>query len=211
MNARTTPWVYRRALLRGRNLVEGNIGPANGLSRGWPATGGLCVARRPARRRRGRRQKRGVLAQTGALPSASNRLDWAVHRATAGGYAPGNCRLGDRCAGPARFRRPPCRRRAKGAAAQAGRRCRTGLADAGRLVRPVVAGGFAEWAATRPTHGALRDGWDFARSLPLAGPAAVERAERDATLRYDGQWAPIPRRRLASALRLRWVRARTRI
>ena len=70
---------------------------------------------------------------------------------------------------------------------------------------------FADWAATRPTHGALRDGWDFARSLPLTGPAAAERAERDAVLRYDGRSAPMPRRRLASALRLRWVRARTPI
>jgi hypothetical protein len=70
---------------------------------------------------------------------------------------------------------------------------------------------FASWAATRPTQGALRDGWDFASSLPLTGSAAAEYAERQAVQRYDGRSAPTQRRRLAAALRLRWVRMRDQI
>jgi hypothetical protein len=61
---------------------------------------------------------------------------------------------------------------------------------------------FADWAATRPTNGSLRDGWDLARSLaPLTGPAAAELAAREAAWRYDGRSAPVPRGRL-----FRWVR-----
>ena len=57
---------------------------------------------------------------------------------------------------------------------------------------------FAEWAATRPTQGSLRDGWDFARELTTRGDlpelAATELAEREASLRYDGRSGPRPRR-----------------
>ncbi len=57
---------------------------------------------------------------------------------------------------------------------------------------------FARWASTRPTRGSLRDGWDLARELvhrrELPAIAAVELAEREAVLRYDGASAPVPRR-----------------
>lgn len=57
---------------------------------------------------------------------------------------------------------------------------------------------FAAWAATRPTRGSLRDGWDLARHLATAGtlPAAAdeELARREATWRYDGRTAPRRRR-----------------
>lgn len=57
---------------------------------------------------------------------------------------------------------------------------------------------FATWAATRPTQGSLRDGWDLARSLAgrraLPALAAPELVEREATWHYDGSTAPRPRR-----------------
>jgi hypothetical protein len=55
---------------------------------------------------------------------------------------------------------------------------------------------FARWAAARPTRGSLRDGWDLARELgPALPPAAAEElAAREATMRYDGEHAPRPRR-----------------
>jgi hypothetical protein len=55
---------------------------------------------------------------------------------------------------------------------------------------------FASWAATRPTRGSMRDGWDMARSLGDALPpdAAEELAVREAAWRYDGTAAPRPRR-----------------
>ena len=57
---------------------------------------------------------------------------------------------------------------------------------------------FARWAATRPTRGSLRDGWDLARELlhrgDLPAIAAGELAGREAALRYDGVSAPVPRR-----------------
>ncbi|MGE5829875.1 MAG: hypothetical protein ACM30G_16150 [Micromonosporaceae bacterium] len=67
---------------------------------------------------------------------------------------------------------------------------------------------FAGWAAARPTQGAFRDGWDLARALATARPAApanaataagwavaaAELAEREARWRYDGQHAPRRRR-----------------
>jgi hypothetical protein len=57
---------------------------------------------------------------------------------------------------------------------------------------------FAEWAVTRPSPGSLRDGWDFARELltrdALPRIAAAELAGREATMRYDGASAPMPRR-----------------
>jgi hypothetical protein len=57
---------------------------------------------------------------------------------------------------------------------------------------------FAGWAATRPTRGSLRDGWDLARALAAAGrlpaAAAEELAIREAAWRYDGGAAPRPRR-----------------
>ena len=63
---------------------------------------------------------------------------------------------------------------------------------------------FTAWAATRPTQGSLRDGWDFARHLlarnALPALAAAELAEREATWHYDG--AAPPTRRRAPALRI---------
>ncbi|MGW0436053.1 hypothetical protein ACWDV4_26340 [Micromonospora sp. NPDC003197] len=71
---------------------------------------------------------------------------------------------------------------------------------------PLLAAGLADqwrptfdrWAATRPTQGSLRDGWDLARTLaaegPLPVPAAEELAIREAGWRYDGHTAPRPRR-----------------
>lgn len=57
---------------------------------------------------------------------------------------------------------------------------------------------FAEWAATRPTGGAFRDGWDLARELAARGSlpasAADELAACEARWRYDGRTAPRPRR-----------------
>lgn len=57
---------------------------------------------------------------------------------------------------------------------------------------------FARWAATRPTRGGLRDGWDLARALHAGGTlpplAAGELAAREATARYDGAHDPRPRR-----------------
>jgi hypothetical protein len=77
---------------------------------------------------------------------------------------------------------------------------------------------FGSFAATRPTRGALRDGWDFARFTSAQGEphrdvavqdaavqhaaaqhaavvdAAVELAIREATWRYDGSTPPRRRR-----------------
>jgi hypothetical protein len=57
---------------------------------------------------------------------------------------------------------------------------------------------FVRWAARRPTHGSLRDGWDLARELASRGalPAAAgeELAAREAAWRYDGTSAPQVRR-----------------
>ncbi len=54
---------------------------------------------------------------------------------------------------------------------------------------------FTAWAATRPTEGSLRDGWDLARALPdLPGPAAGELAVREARFHYDGRTTPRLRR-----------------
>ena len=55
---------------------------------------------------------------------------------------------------------------------------------------------FARWAAARPTRGSLRDGWDLARELGSALPAAAgeELAAREAAMRYDGEHAPRSRR-----------------
>jgi hypothetical protein len=57
---------------------------------------------------------------------------------------------------------------------------------------------FAGWAATRPTQGSLRDGWDLARDLTRRGAlppaAAAELAEREAAWHYDGASAPRSRR-----------------
>lgn len=62
---------------------------------------------------------------------------------------------------------------------------------------------FVTWAAGRPTAGALRDGWDLARQLAMAGDlppvAEPELAARETTWRYDG--TADPRRRLLPALR----------
>jgi hypothetical protein len=55
---------------------------------------------------------------------------------------------------------------------------------------------FATWAAGRPPMGALRDGWDFARSrTDLAPIAAEELATRERQWHYDGTTAPRPRPR----------------
>jgi hypothetical protein len=57
---------------------------------------------------------------------------------------------------------------------------------------------WSAWAATRPTRGSLRDGWDLARELAarheLPAGAGAELAAREATLVYDGENAPRPRR-----------------
>jgi len=64
---------------------------------------------------------------------------------------------------------------------------------------------FTAWAAGRPPLGALRDGWDFARSAVggtgVVGAAAEEVAEREVRWRYDGRTAP-RRRRLPAARRV---------
>ncbi|WP_300014617.1 hypothetical protein [Pseudonocardia sp.] len=55
---------------------------------------------------------------------------------------------------------------------------------------------FTAWARARPPHGALRDGWDFARALHAAGELPelghTELAAREARWRYDGVSAPRP-------------------
>lgn len=96
-------------------------------------------------------------------------------------------------------------------------RKRAGLAASGW---PLLAASLgAEWFPTFSRHhnghesgGALRDGWDLARSLRGSGslaPAATrELAEREAALRYDGQGAP--RRRRFAWLWLRMVEIRSR-
>jgi len=57
---------------------------------------------------------------------------------------------------------------------------------------------WSAWAATRPTRGSLRDGWDLARELvarrELPAAAGAELAAREAALVYDGKTAPRPRR-----------------
>ncbi|MEU7871620.1 hypothetical protein [Dactylosporangium sp. NPDC049140] len=65
---------------------------------------------------------------------------------------------------------------------------------------------FAAWAATHPPNGSLRDGWDFARSVGAALPelAREELEAREAELSYDGESAPVPRRRSL------WTRLRRR-
>ncbi|AGL15714.1 hypothetical protein [Actinoplanes sp. N902-109] len=82
---------------------------------------------------------------------------------------------------------------------------------------PALAGSFgptwlrewAAWAATRPTRGSLRDGWDLARELrdhgTLGEAAGRELAAREKLLSYDGTSAPRPRR--ARQLLDRWRRS----
>ena len=55
---------------------------------------------------------------------------------------------------------------------------------------------FGRWAATRPTQGSFRDGWDFAREVGagLRADAAEELAAREAAQVYDGTSPPRPRR-----------------
>ncbi|MGW4464249.1 hypothetical protein [Micromonospora sp. NPDC004704] len=90
-----------------------------------------------------------------------------------------------------------------GAARDALLRKRAG--DVGRHWPMLAAGLGADWlptfrtfAATRPTNGSLRDGWDLARELATGGrlpePAAEELAVREATWRYDGDSNPRLRR-----------------
>ncbi len=54
------------------------------------------------------------------------------------------------------------------------------------------------WAAGRPSHGSLRDGWDLARDLAAARRLAPlgqeELAAREVTWRYDGRSTPTRRR-----------------
>ena len=56
---------------------------------------------------------------------------------------------------------------------------------------------FTAFAAGRPPVGALRDGWDLARSLAtrgiLAEAATTELRERERRWRYDGTHPPVPR------------------
>jgi hypothetical protein len=60
---------------------------------------------------------------------------------------------------------------------------------------------FRRWCDGRAPHGALRDGWDLARSYQhRLGPAArLELAAREVAWSYDGVSAP--RRRRAPAMR----------
>ncbi len=72
---------------------------------------------------------------------------------------------------------------------------------------PLLAAALGDaWSSTFAGHhdghepaGALRDGWDLARSLhergELSAAAAVELAERESSMRYDGRGAPRLRRR----------------
>jgi hypothetical protein len=57
---------------------------------------------------------------------------------------------------------------------------------------------WSGWAATRPTQGSLRDGWDLARDLAgrgaLPADAGLELATREAAMTYDGTSAPRARR-----------------
>ncbi|GAA4246169.1 hypothetical protein [Dactylosporangium darangshiense] len=65
---------------------------------------------------------------------------------------------------------------------------------------------FAAWAAGRPPNGSLRDGWDFARAAGDTLPplAREELADREREFAYDGESAPVLRRRgLLSRLRRR--------
>jgi len=78
---------------------------------------------------------------------------------------------------------------------------------------PVLAGSYGplwireygRWARARPTRGALRDGWDFARWSAASGglgpAAATELAEREAAWRYDGDSPPVRRSAPARLLR----------
>ena len=70
--------------------------------------------------------------------------------------------------------------------------------DLARALGPAWAGRWARWAATRPTRGSLRDGWDLARDLAARGElpsaAGAELAAREALLHYDGANPPRPRR-----------------
>ncbi len=95
------------------------------------------------------------------------------------------------------------------AAAQALLRKRAGEVAAvwpglGSELGPQWSAAFAAWAGGRPPLGALRDGWDFARSLAASdrlGPtAAGELARREVLWRYDG--ASPPRRRIVGARRI---------
>ncbi|WP_433614589.1 hypothetical protein ACQP2P_08940 [Dactylosporangium sp. CA-139114] len=64
---------------------------------------------------------------------------------------------------------------------------------------------FAAWAQGRPPNGSLRDGWDFARAMGPALPelAREELAQRESAFTYDGESAPVPRRRAGLWSRLR--------
>ena len=57
---------------------------------------------------------------------------------------------------------------------------------------------WSAWAATRPTRGSLRDGWDLARELAarreLPAGAGAELAAREAIMTYDGETPPRARR-----------------
>jgi hypothetical protein len=67
---------------------------------------------------------------------------------------------------------------------------------------------FRAWAAGRPPHGSLCDGFDFARFLAAAGelpagPATAELAAREGYWHYTGTRPPRPRRLPGFARR--WV------
>ena len=72
------------------------------------------------------------------------------------------------------------------------------------LAAALGTGWMREWssfAATRPTRGSLRDGWDLARDLQSRGAlppsAAVELATREAALHDDGRRRRFPAIRAA--------------
>ncbi|MFC5754009.1 hypothetical protein [Actinomadura rugatobispora] len=61
---------------------------------------------------------------------------------------------------------------------------------------------YAGWAAGRPTHGSIRDAWDFARqhAAELSAEAVRELALTEARWSYDGNGEP--RRRRAAVRRV---------
>lgn len=75
---------------------------------------------------------------------------------------------------------------------------------------PLLAASFGDrWASVFAQHrdgcepvGALRDGWDVARTVDLGPAAARELADHESALRYDGRSAPIPRLRTRLRRRL---------
>ncbi|GAA1791187.1 hypothetical protein GCM10009682_11480 [Luedemannella flava] len=67
---------------------------------------------------------------------------------------------------------------------------------------------FGRWAATRPTRGSLRDGWDLARQLRAGGALSLAGLEELAVREVRWRYRPggeARRRRLPAVRRLRGV------